>query len=862
MISKKHKGNDGEPRPLQETERNQSPLRHPQKNFNWNNHNTDNDSNNKNDNQQQKQSPLQSQLSQHSQPQEQSVQQLDLQTTINETSPPTTTTTTTTTTYTNNSLMNPIISEIQKISKRDLVRDGDIQNVAMVTEKSRTVQSMPISLISNYFPIVISNNKTLQYRIDFDPPQVATDKRRSLLKEFISKNNFTNTFYDGDSILYSPINITTNPQSINGVQISIKMVKQVNHKDKSSAQFFNTITKTNIRKMGFSIIGRNYYSSFGKINFNEHCLEVWKGFSTSVVSTENGTMLLADTSSKVIRSQTVLDRMSSLRFDEDRCYDEIVGSIVLTRYNNKTYRISGISWSRRVDDIMEGKTTFFQYYQRNYPNHGITDYNQPLLKSEIKLRGVKQTIYLIPELTFLTGLSDHMRKQFKIMKDIAEHSNIEPYKRYETLRNFVSNMNDDQNVSKSLEPLGISYQSALKVDGFVLTAPKNLPNNNRDRLNRIKWVFIAEEFEYHKRECLMNLDNFIKETGLQKPEIYLSNSRDNNPLQYSNLMKKAMKENRDIQLFLILIPQNQEIYREIKRKALVELKVLTQCVFPRTFYKGRAVISKLKQQVIAKLGFAPWSLNQEIFKSGSGGVVPKKTMIIGVDVGHNSDMRSHSVVGFVATIDDKFQKYFSRSFVQNRAGKEIIDSLEEATREAMAKYFQYNYCLPELVIVYRDGVGDGMLDLVNRTEITAMKRGFDKTPSSWGLKPKLMYVIVKKNTSARFFTNERDIKNPPPGTLVDSKITHPGWYDFFLVSQVTFRGSVNPTHYHVLLDEQKIPADLFQLFTFQMCHLYFNFEKSVRVPATCQYAHRMAFLIGRTVCGEASHQLSDKLFYL
>ncbi|KAM9970630.1 hypothetical protein ACTFIR_002492 [Dictyostelium discoideum] len=893
MIPKKQKGFNGEPRSHQETDRNQSPLK--QRN---NNNNYKPQSPQPQPQPQQKQQPQQPQSQpQHpqsqqpqpqqpqpqqpqsqSQPQQKQPQQqqqpqqyfqprqtqnawgkqnnsIPLQEQFQEVKPitqpltpetetkTTTTTTTTTTNTTNTTNTNQLVT---RILRRDMVKDSDIENVAIVTEKVRNVQGKPISLISNFFPIVISDRKSLEYRIDFDPPQVTFDKRQFY-------------FYDGDSILYSPITININSQSIDGVQIFIRKVKEVNHRDKSSAnsQFFNIITKNNMRKMGFSLIGRNYYSPINKFKVQDYLLEVWKGFSTSVVSTESGTMLLADTSSKVVRSETVLDRIKYHRYDKDRCFDEIVNSIVLTRYNNKTYRISNISWSSGVNDKMDGTTTFLQYYQRNYPNHKITDYRQPLLKSEVKFRGIKQTIFLIPELTFLTGLSDHMRKNFNLMSQLAKHSNFDPSQRYQTLSNFVSDINNNEKVSKSLEPWGITYQPALKVDGFVLSAPKNLPNDNKRQLNNIKWAFVVDRDEYRTRDCQNGLDNFINETGMSQPTICHTDARDRKPIQYSNIMENAIKTH-GIQFFLMLIPQNQsEIYKEIKRKSLVHFKVLTQCIFPRTFYKGRSVTNKLKQQVIAKLGYAPWGLNQQIFN----GVIPKKTMIIGIDVGHNSDMRGHSVVGFVATIDDKFQKYFSRSFVQKRPGKEIIDSLEEATKEAMSKYFSFNNCLPELVIVYRDGVGDGMLDLVNRSEIAAMKKGFAETPSSWGIKPKLMYVIVKKNTNARLFT-ANPIGNPPAGTLVDSKITHPNWYDFFLVSQVTFNGSVNPTHYHVLLDEQRIPADLFQLFTFQMCHLYFNFEKSVSVPATCQFAHKMAFLIGRTVFADAAPQLSDKLFFL
>ncbi|KAN0023822.1 hypothetical protein ACTFIV_008209 [Dictyostelium citrinum] len=591
MIPKKHKGFHGEPNHNTQIFRDQSPLQHQKQHFQTKQYTS---------------IPLQEKLDeQPQQPQEQqpSIQhqpQLPIQTT-------TTTTNTTTTTTTN------LNQSIQTISRRYRGKDVDNENVANVTEKSRTVQ---------------------EYQISFDPPQVPSDKRRRLMREFLSKMNIPKElyFYNDGSIFYSPINITINsPHSINGVQIYIKKIKEVNYKDKSStnSQFLNIITKN------------------------------------------------------------------------------------------------------------------------------------------------------------------------------------------------------------PLKPWGIIYESALKVDGFVLNAPKALPIDNK--LNGIKWAFVVDDEEFRK-----------------------PNPRDRNPMKYTNLMKNAINR-YEIQFFFMLIPQNQpNVYQEIKRKSLVELKVLTQCIFPRTFYKGRSVTNKLKQQVIAKLGFAPWGINQPIFN----GVIPRKTMTIGIDVGHNSDMKGNSVVGFVATIDDNFHNYFSSSFFQKRPGKEIIDSLEEATKEAMLRYYSFNSCLPELVIVYSDGVGDGMLDIVKMTEIAAMKKGFAGTPSSWGLKPKLMYVIVKKNTNARFFTDGQTIGDPPPGTLVDSKITHLGWYDFFLVSQVSFNGSVNPTHYHVLLDEQKMPSDFFQLFTFQMCHLYFNFEKSIRVPAICQFAHKMAFLIGGTVFHEAASQLSDKLFFL
>lgn len=52
---------------------------------------------------------------------------------------------------------------------------------------------------------------------------------------------------------------------------------------------------------------------------------------------------------------------------QDECAKELIGSIVITRYNNRTYRIDGIEWNKSPKDtvtLMDGtKTTFVEYYR-------------------------------------------------------------------------------------------------------------------------------------------------------------------------------------------------------------------------------------------------------------------------------------------------------------------------------------------------------------------------------------------------------------------------------------------------------------------------------------------------------------------
>ena len=68
--------------------------------------------------------------------------------------------------------------------------------------------------------------------------------------------------------------------------------------------------------------------------------------------------------------------------------------------------------------------------------------------------------------------------------------------------------------------------------------------------------------------------------------------------------------------------------------------------------------------------------------------------------------------------------------------------------------------------------------------------------------------------------------NPPPGTLVDTVVTRPEWFDFFLVSQSVRQGTVTPTHYNVMSDSTGLKADHFQRLTYKLCHLYYNWPVS------------------------------------
>lgn len=108
----------------------------------------------------------------------------------------------------------------------------------------------------------------------------------------------------------------------------------------------------------------------------------------------------------------------------------------------------------------------------------------------------------------------------------------------------------------------------------------------------------------------------------------------------------------------------------------------------------------------------------------------------------------------------------------------------------------------------------------------------------------------------------RRVENAAPGTIVDHTITRRDHYDFFLVSQNVRVGTVTPTHYLVIHDRAELSGEHLQRLTFKLCHLYYNWPGTIRVPAPCKYADKLAGLVGQSIQMEPDQSLSDKLYYL
>ena len=167
-----------------------------------------------------------------------------------------------------------------------------------------------------------------------------------------------------------------------------------------------------------------------------------------------------------------------------------------------------------------------------------------------------------------------------------------------------------------------------------------------------------------------------------------------------------------------------------------------------------------------------------------------QTILFGIDVTHPSPGSSEtapSIAGVVASIDAMFSQY-PASMRRQQGYKEMVTDLEEMIIERLRLWQKRNQDrLPNKVIVYRDGVGEGQYQQVVETEGESFSKAFDRLYGARAKHPKLSIVMVGKRHHTRFYPTKMEdtdgtTGNPKPGTVVDRGVTGEKLFDFFLLA--------------------------------------------------------------------------------
>lgn len=83
--------------------------------------------------------------------------------------------------------------------------------------------------------------------------------------------------------------------------------------------------------------------------------------------------------------------------------------------------------------------------------------------------GMPETLYLIPELCQLTGLTDRQKENFNLMRALADHTRVGPPQRIQKLQEFSRRMRQTPEVLEELRRWDLSIaDSLLRIQGRVL----------------------------------------------------------------------------------------------------------------------------------------------------------------------------------------------------------------------------------------------------------------------------------------------------------------------------------------------------------------------------------------------------------
>ncbi|XP_070294237.1 protein argonaute-2 isoform X2 [Salvelinus sp. IW2-2015] len=301
-----------------------------------------------------------------------------------------------------------------------------------------------------------------------------------------------------------------------------------------------------------------------------------------------------------------------------------------------------------------------------------------------------------------------------------------------------------------------------------------------------------------------------------------------------------------LQLVVVILPGKTPVYAEVKRVGDTVLGMATQCVQVKNVQKTTPqTLSNLCLKINVKLG----GVNNILLPQGRPLVFQQPVIFLGADVTHPpaGDGKKPSIAAVVGSMDAHPSRYCATVRVQQHR-QDIIQDLATMVRELLIQFYKSTRFKPTRIIYYRDGISEGQFNQVRlevlQHELLAIREACIKLEKDY--QPGITFVVVQKRHHTRLFCMDRNERvgksgNIPAGTTVDTKITHPSEFDFYLCSHAGIQGTSRPSHYHVLWDDNHFTSDELQVLTYQLCHTYVRCTRSVSIPAPAYYAHLVAF---------------------
>ncbi|XP_015792164.1 piwi-like protein 1 [Tetranychus urticae] len=751
-----------------------------------------------------------------------------------------------------------------------------------------------VRLYSNYFSMMTPNDTIVHgYHVTFDPIVESPKIRRGLL--FSHRDVFDSTYiFDGGADLKAlkeipePLTLFATTQHTNqNIEITIKYTGPISWGHPEMMRLYNTQMRRNLRHIGMTQIGSDFYNASEKKSIPDYRVEVWPGILTAINEHDGGIMAVVSCCHKIIRKDSALDILKRL-WQQDRqnfqnnSRSELSGSIVMSHYNKKTYQIDDVIFQRnpvtyRFDK--QGTSISLKDYYKDQYKIDVKDDNQPLLlvKPTDRQRrgGIEQDIVLIPELCVLTGITEAMKNDMSFRRELDRHVRLDPVRRLQEMQKNIAKIMSNDQVKSEMERWGIALDPRpAEITGRVLPPeqifmadetngiPYQQQSGSFDSSIRSQrliapvaleyWVIVAPMREKGTIEqYLDSLVNVARPLGIKigPPKFFwLENDRTSTYIENFRKIPSGAK------MVHVVVPNNnKDRYSAIKHYFCCEQPCPSQVLTLRVLNKKQLTIAtKLVLQMSIKMGAQAWTVH----------IPAQNTMFVGYNTCKDTSKKGRTVGAFVCSTNARSTSWFSQ-VSYHKTFEEMSSNFTANFKSGLKAWNRENGRFPERIIIYRDGVSEGQIGFIYKTEL---KQILDLLGEHEDLKEAgIAFTIVNKRVNARFFLRPgpRDpVKNPTAGTVIDSVVTRKERYDFYLISQSVRFGTVNPTMYNIIKDTTRWKPIHHQLLAYKLCHLYYNWTGTISVPAPCHYAYKLAFLIGNCIHQEPNHALANQLYFL
>ena len=603
----------------------------------------------------------------------------------------------------------------------------------------------------------------------------------------------------------------------------------------------------------------------------------YPGYTTSFMETESGNYLNVTLKNKILSKDTVLEYMDYYGYktqnEKNKLKDYLIGKSFKVTYAKKNFVIDDILFDRNpnIQDFMyDGKKVVLKdYYEKKYKIK-IKNLNQPLLVvKKVDSTQKEINLYFVPELCNLAGLDDEFIKDRDFMKQLANYTKLTPKDRItktnEFLKLLVNNEKkkpDQLSAKEKSELYGIEvtaldqHHKAYNIKDTILEGAGhskialNKPFKVISKKDMTKWICLYRKSNYNDADYLFkSLSKASQGYGLviSEPEWVEMGDRDD-AQTWVNTADDYMNGNQ-YKFALFLLDKNDRIYRTIKIHSLCRQGYVSQVVKVSSLKKNAlSVCSKILLQINAKLSGVSYIAKFD------NDVKDRKLMIIGVDSSHIKGKRTG--VAMVATINPSFTNFYNKEhIIEEKTKEQFVFSISSFIEEAIAKYNEFNKHLPGGIIIYRQGVSFQQKEFLEK-EVQNIQKVCDKNKILYE------YILVNTKTTYKFFEYQKGgYVNPEGGLLVLNGVTNRNLFEFYIQPQKVTGGSATPSCFTVAYGNLNFPEIIPKL-TFDLCHLYSNWQGPVRVPHVLKSAEKLSKMTAKYTCEELNASLSTGQAYL